>query len=348
MGRVFSLVLIGFVALGWGCDRAKDASVDSSTSSSASSPLAVVRLGYFANLTHAQAVLGVSSGDFQKALGPTQLSTKVFNAGPELVQALNAGAIDIGYVGPGPALSAFANSHGEALRVVAGAAANGVVIVARQGSGIRTMQDLKGRQIVTPQLGNTQDVSARHYVTAVLGQSDSSNVKGVPNSQQPGLFDRGTVDAAWVPEPWGERLMDQTGATLVGEEEDLWPGHEFALTVIVTTPEFLAAHPDVVGEVLNVHHVWTVRLSANAEQYADQLNQALSDLSKTKPMPAGLVRQALARIAFTDDPLPATFATMGQWSSDLGFSRGAPNLTGLFETGIMSKIAGASPAATQP
>src|SRR6476661_2323853 len=59
-----------------------------------------VRIGYFANLTHAQAVLGVSSGEFAKALQPTALETKVFNAGPSLIESLLAGEIDVGYVGP--------------------------------------------------------------------------------------------------------------------------------------------------------------------------------------------------------------------------------------------------------
>src|SRR5258708_13093173 len=65
-----------------------------------------IKIGYFANLTHAQAVLGVASGDFERTIAPAKLEAKVFNAGPSLVEALFAGEIDIGYVGPGPALSA--------------------------------------------------------------------------------------------------------------------------------------------------------------------------------------------------------------------------------------------------
>jgi NitT/TauT family transport system substrate-binding protein len=152
-------------ALLGGCNKNENA-----TAPSASAPLAEVRLGYFANVTHAQAVLGVSSGDLQAALGTTHLTTKVFNAGPELIEAMNAGAVDVGYVGPGPVLAAHVNSRGLAVRVISGSAANGVVIVASKDSRIQSLSDLKGKRIATPQLGNTQDVSARHYVTAVLGQ----------------------------------------------------------------------------------------------------------------------------------------------------------------------------------
>src|SRR5690349_24033394 len=113
--RVLILALIGALA---GCGS-RDA---------ASGPSPEVRIGYFANLTHAQAVLGVSSGEFASAIAPAKLTPRVFNAGPSLVEALFAGEIDIGYVGPGPVLSAYSKSHGQAIRVIAGAAANGVVI----------------------------------------------------------------------------------------------------------------------------------------------------------------------------------------------------------------------------
>src|SRR6202042_3691275 len=99
--------------------------------------------------------------------------------------------------------------------------------------------DLKGKRIATPQYGNTQDVAARHYVVSDLKESDATDVLAIANAEQSGLMSRKQIDAAWVPEPWGSRLIAETGATLVGEEKDLWPGKQFSLTVVVTTPEFL-------------------------------------------------------------------------------------------------------------
>lgn len=326
------LISLAIGVLVVGCDNSKNSSAPDATQS-----LPELRLGYFANVTHAQAVLGVASGDFQSALGTTHLKTRVFNAGPELIQAINSGDIDIGYVGPGPVLAANASSHGQAVRVIAGAAADGVVIVARQGSGITKLTDLKGKQIATPQLGNTQDISARHYVTAVLGQPDANNVKGIPNSEQSGMMARGLIDAAWVPEPWGARLISDTGATLVGEEKDLWPHGEFSLTVVVTTPQFLAQHPDVVANVLRIHDEWTRRLSVSARQYADQLNDDLAQLTGKK-LPSDVLQGALDRTKFTDDPIQETFTTMGQWSYDLKFVKSPPDLTGLFETDLIRGI----------
>ena len=304
---------------------------------SAEAPPTQVRLGYFANLTHAQAVLGVSSGEFASAIAPATLNTKVFNAGPELIEALLAGEIDVGYVGPGPAINAQAITHGQGIRVVAGAAANGVVIVAREGSGIKSLEDLKGKKLATPQPGNTQDISARHYLQAVLRQSDLSNVVPQTNAQQSGLMTRGDLDASWAPEPWGSLLVSQAGAHVIAEEKDLWPDKQMVITVVVTTPEFLAKHPDLLEKILQVHRHWTERLNIDPAKYDAQLDQALFALTN-KRFPKGVLPTALARVKFTDDPGEATFRTLGQWSYELGFAKQKPDLTGLFDTTILRKL----------
>src|SRR4051812_26440084 len=150
------------VAMVVGCKKGSD------SAAGPSAPPAEVRIGYFANVTHAQAVLGVDSGDFAQAVAPSKFSTKVFNAGPYLIEALYAGEIDIGYIGPGPALNAYTKSKGKGLKVIAGAAGSGVLIVARKDSGINKLSDLAGKTIASPQTGNTQDIAAKHYITAEL------------------------------------------------------------------------------------------------------------------------------------------------------------------------------------
>jgi NitT/TauT family transport system substrate-binding protein len=275
------------------------------------------------------------------------LEPRVFNAGPALIQALFAGEIDVGYVGPGPVLAANERTAGRGIRVIAGGAANGVVVVARRDSDIRSMKDLAGRRVATPQQGNTQDISARHYLQGELHQSDLSNVMAVSNAEQSALMARGQIDAAWVPEPWGARLIAETGARLVAEEKDLWPGGRFALTVVVTTPEFLAAHPDVVEKLLAVHHRWTERLRADPGKYAPELAKALVGLTG-KDLPAGVTEQALRRVEFTDDPLPETFGRMGEWSYELGFLRREPRLDRLTDTGILRRVAAAAGPTTRP
>ena len=306
-------------------------------SSAAASAPPQVRLGYFANITHAQAVLGVSSGDFSSAIAPARLKTQVFNAGPSLIEALLAGEIDIAYVGPGPALNAQSITHGQGIRVIAGAAANGVVIVARDDSGIKSLDDLKDKKLATPQHGNTQDISARHYLQSVLKQPALDNVLTISNAEQVGMMTRGQIDAAWAPEPWGSLLVAQANAHVVAEEKDLWPDKQFVLTVVVTTPEFLADHPDLVEKMLHVHHDWTTRLSANRSEYESLLDHALFSLTN-KRLPNGVLSGALARVKFTDDPGQQAFRTLGAWSYELGFQRQKPDLTGLFDETILRKL----------
>jgi NitT/TauT family transport system substrate-binding protein len=291
---------------------------------------AEVRIGYFANVTHGQAVLGVATGDFGAAVAPAKLSTKVFNAGPGLIEALFAGEIDVGYVGPGPALSAHEKSRGQGIRVIAGAAANGVLIVARKDAGITSLKDLAGKRVATPQAGNTQDIAARHYLTAVLGQKDANKVLAIANAEQAGMMSRGEIDAAWAPEPWGSRLIIENGATLIAKEnEELWPGKSFELTVVVTTPHFLEKHPEIVKKVLGVHATWTQRLRDNPQAYTGQLGDALFALSGKK-LPPGVLEAALTNVTFTTEVHDETFATLGQWAYAVGYAKAPPNLDGLF------------------
>uniref|UniRef100_UPI002811C632 ABC transporter substrate-binding protein n=1 Tax=Arthrobacter sp. TaxID=1667 RepID=UPI002811C632 len=73
-------------------------------------PASELKLGYFGNITHAAALVGVKQGFIEENLGSTTLSTQVFNAGPAAIEALNAGAIDAAYIGPNPAINSFVKS----------------------------------------------------------------------------------------------------------------------------------------------------------------------------------------------------------------------------------------------
>jgi NitT/TauT family transport system substrate-binding protein len=298
-----------------GCRGSEQASLQESP------PLEKFRIGYFANATHAQAVLGVSRGAFRGVLGKTELETRVFNAGPSLVEALFAEQIDLGYVGPWPALSGFLRSRGEGLRVVCGAAQNGVSIVARRGSGIRSLEDLRGRRLATPQLGNTQDIAARHFLTKVLGQPDTKNVFCVANAEQVSLMARGEIDAAWVPEPWGERLLREADAVLVAEEKDLWPDKVFSLTVVVATPALIRSHSAVIRGVLGVHRQLTNELGVGSKEVVAELAGALGGLTG-RPLASEALAAALGRVRFSDVASRRTFETIAQWAHELELGNG--------------------------
>ena len=310
--------------------------------SAAGTPLRELRLGYFANLTHAQAVLGVENGDFAKTIAPAKLTTRVFNAGPSLIEALFAGQIDIGYIGPGPAITGHGRSRGQSVRVVAGAAANGALIVARRDARINSLADLKGKKIATPQLGNTQDISAKHYVKAILGQPDFSNVRPVNNAEQSAMMIRKQIDAAWVPEPWGSRLIAEADAKLIAEEKEIkemWPGGELALTVVITTPEFLKKHREVLGKVLQVHRRLTRRLQDEPEACVPELDVALFKLTNKK-LPPGVLAASLKHVRFTDDPLESTLASMAKWAYEVDVAKEVVSLEGLVDLSVLKEGSG--------
>ena len=336
------IVVLAAAVVTFGCDKDRTGAGAQGPGATGGGP-PQVRIGYFANLTHAQAVLGVASKDFENAVAPAKVSTKVFNAGPSLIEALFAGEIDVGYVGPGPALNAHAKSRGQGVRIVAGAAANGVLIVARKESAINTLQDLKGKRVATPQLANTQDIAARYYLTHELGQPDHKNVIPVPNAEQAAMMSGGQIDASWAPEPWGSLLVAQAGAKVIGQEKDLWPRKEFSITVVVTTPEFLQKHPATVEKLLAAHAVWTERLNKEPAKYVPQLKAALFALTN-KQLPEGVVESALSNTKFTDEPLPHTFETMATWSHELGYAKEKTDVGGLIDTSILQKLKGAPPA----
>lgn len=297
-----------------------------------------IRLGYFANLSHAQAVLGVSSGEFAAAIAPARLTTRVFNAGPSLIEALFAGEIDIGYIGPGPAINGFTRSKGEGLKVVAGAAANGVSIVVRKGAGIQSLDQLKGRRIATPQLGNTQDIAARHFLIHKLGQSEANNIIPISNAEQLGLMKRGEIDAAWAPEPWAARLIAEADGVLLKEEKELWEGKRFTLAVVIASPAFLKRDSENVRKLLAVHRRWTKQLTDEPARTQPLLGNALNDLTG-KSIPADAFSTAFSRTLFTNEPLPETLRIFSQWSYDLGFAKEMPNLEGLVDLTILNSLA---------
>jgi NitT/TauT family transport system substrate-binding protein len=181
-----------------------------------------LRLGYFPNVTHAQALVGVADGTFARALGG-KLETRTFNAGPAAMEALLAGDLDASYVGPGPAVIAYLRSKGEGLRVVAGAVSGGAVLVVRDARG---PADLAGKRVASPQLGNTQDVALRTWLRA-NGLGTDGGPRGVEvtplaNTEIRSMFERGELAGAWVPEPWGARLVHDAGGRILVDERSLW------------------------------------------------------------------------------------------------------------------------------
>ena len=227
------------------------------------SPSNVLRLGYFPNLNHAQVIIGLANGHFQKALSEhgtdsgeegdkgTSIKEYVFSAGPSAIEALFAGQIDVAYVGPNPAINGYLASNGEGIRIISGSASGGAVFVVRNDSGIQTTSDLGGKKFASPQLGNTQDVALRKYLiqNGYETVENGGNVTVVPvkPSDILTLMLKKEIDGAWVPEPWGARLVKEANGKIFVDERDLWPPDgKFVTTNIIVRTDYLKNNPETI------------------------------------------------------------------------------------------------------
>ncbi|OFI37337.1 sulfonate ABC transporter substrate-binding protein [Arthrobacter sp. SW1] len=313
----------------------------------APSPATELKLGYFGNVTHAPALVGVSKGLIAKELGSTKLSTQTFNAGPAAIEALNAGAIDATYIGPNPAINSFVKSNGESIRIIAGAAAGGAQLVVKPG--INSAADLKGKTLASPQLGGTQDVALRAwllkqgYKTSTDGSGDV-NINPTENAQSLKLFQDGKIDGAWVPEPWASRLVLQAGGKVLVDEKELWEKGEFVTTVLIVNKKFATEHPETVKALLK-GHVESVKWlnSAPADEKASVINAALKD-SAGKPLAADVIARSLKNITYTTDPLAGTYKKLLQDGVDAGTTKQA-DINGIFDLRGLNEVTGTKTSA---
>ncbi|MFJ6028585.1 ABC transporter substrate-binding protein [Pseudarthrobacter sp. NPDC092424] len=328
---------------------ASNLSRNSGAEAAASGPAAELRLGYFGNVTHAAALVGVKNGYLAGALGSTRLSTETFNAGPAAIEALNAGAIDAAYLGPNPAINSFAKSQGESVRVIAGAAAGGAQLVVKPG--ISSASDLRGKTLATPQLGGTQDVALRAWLakqgfkTNVDGSGDVA-INPTDNAQTLKLFQDGKLDGAWLPEPWSSRLVLQAGAKVLVDEKDLWDGTgtgkpgQFPTTVLIVNQRFAAAHPDTIQALLAGHAESVAWLNKAPEaEKAQVINAALQEAAGAA-LAGDVLDRALANITFTLDPLAGSFQHLLRDGVEAGTTKEA-DINGLFDLRALNQVSGA-------
>jgi NitT/TauT family transport system substrate-binding protein len=303
----------------------------------------VLRVGYFPNITHAQALIGLAGGQFEKAVGPgVRIEWKAFNAGPSAIEALFANAIDMTFVGPNPTVAGYVRSQGEAVRVISGAASGGVSLIVRQSAGIQKASDFHGKKVATPQLGNTQDVALRAWLRAngMKPREKGGDVQVLPitNADQFTLFLKGQLDAAWAPEPWAARLVHEAGGRIFLDERDLWPNREFVITNLIVHPKFLKEHPDVVKNFLRAHVDLTDWINKNPAQAKQIMNQQLQK-DTGKPLPPEVLDDAFSRMAVTYDPIRSSLLTSTKQAFEEGFlGRTQPDLSGLYDLTLLNEV----------
>ena len=319
-----------------------------------SSQSRTLRIGYFPNLNHAQAVIGLQQeGDFQRILNANnsngnnsvKIESFVFNAGPSAIEALFGGQIDVAYVGPNPAINGYLASGGQGIRIISGVASGGASFVVRNDSGIESMKDLGGKKFASPQLGNTQDVALRKYLmdNGFKTTENGGNVTVVPITPADilTLMLKMEIDGAWVPEPWATRLVKEANGKIFVDERELWPPDgNFVTANIIARTDYLKENPDIIKRLLQAHIDKTVWINENKEQAITTFNGALKKITG-KTIPEDEIRDALMRLEFTYDPIKESLLKMADNAYELGYLGNGGSkldLSNIFDLTILNDI----------
>ncbi|XVV11916.1 ABC transporter substrate-binding protein [Actinoplanes sp. CA-131856] len=312
---------------------------DDSASGGSTAEASAIRLGYFPNITHAPALIGVNKGYFQSALGSTKLETKTFNAGPAAIEALFSGAIDATYIGPNPAINGWAQSKGSGLKIIAGSTSGGAGLVVKEG--INSPADLKGKKIATPQLGNTQDVALRAWLKENGLNADTQgggDVSVLPQDNATALqaFAQGSIDGAWVPEPNLSRLVLESKGKVLVNEKDLWPNGLFVTTHLIVTQDFLKKYPATVKKLLQGHLQALDEIekdNAGAQKAANEQIKALSG----KPLKDEVLASSFKNLTFTADPVASSLYTSAKHAEEVGLLKPV-DLKGIYDLGPLNEL----------
>ena len=337
---VAALPLLALAACGYGSDSKDTDTAKVAAGAKKIDGLDSVKIGYFGNLTHGTALVGVNKGFFQKELGATKASYATFNAGPSEIEALNAKSIDIGWIGPSPSINGYVKSGGKSLKIIGGSASGGVKLVVNPDK-IKSLKDIKGKKIATPQLGNTQDVAFLNWIADQGWKVDAQSGKGdvtvvrTDNKITPDAYRSGSIDGAWVPEPTASKLVAEGGKVLL-DEGDLWPDKKFVITNVIVSQSFLKDHPDVVEAVLRGSVKTNAWINANPDEAKAAANKALEKLSG-KALPAAVIDPAWKSIQFTDDPLASTLNTEAEHAVKAGLLE-KPDLKGIYDLTLLNKV----------
>jgi NitT/TauT family transport system substrate-binding protein len=299
-----------------------------------------LRLGFFPNVTHATALVGVQRGIFDEKLGSdVTLTTQTFNAGGDVVEAIFNGGLDASYVGPNPAINAWAQSDGEAIRIISGATSGGAFLVV--SPDITKPEDLAGKKLGSPQLGNTQDVALRAWLLDQGFETDQEgggDVSVLPQANADILtaFASGALDGAWVPEPWATRMIEEGGGHILVDERDLWPNGRYVTTQLIVATAFLDAHPDLVKKLLEGQVAANQFIHDDPEASQQAVHDAISEITGSD-LDAAILAKAWKNLEFTNDPIASSLTESAAHAEELGLLE-ATNLDGIYDLTLLNEV----------
>ena len=327
--KIGSAILTGIVAV------AAIAIVGIASSSDESTHENKLRVAYFPNIGHAIPIIGMEKGIFESQLGPeTKIESKLFDSGPQVIESLFAGSIDIAYVGPGPAINGFLKSENHNVKILSGAASGGASFIVHPNSPINSVSDFAGKRIAAPQIGTTQDVSLRNYLAEnglrPAEKGGSVVVLNISNPDIYTLFTKGEIDGAWIPEPWASILVLELDGKRLFFEEELWPEKKFASVLLIGREEYVQENHQVIQRWLESHQQTIGWINENPEETRVIFNQFMKK-TMGKSFSDSVIDESLSNLEITSDPIKSSITTFAQRADTLGYlGRHGYSLDGIY------------------
>ena len=347
--RVSYVLAVVAVVLMWAGGCASGGSGSNPGAAGGGTGPVTLRLGYFPNVTHATPLAGIEKGIYAEKLGQDKLVVQTFNAGPAAVEALFAEGLDATYIGPNPAINAFAKSNGEAIRIISGATSGGAFLVVKPS--VTQASDLKGKKVASPQLGGTQDVALRAWLGEQgLKPDQAGGVSVVPqeNAQTLETFKTGSIEGAWVPEPWATRLVEEGGGKVLVDERSLWPNGQFVTTHLVVRTKFLKEHPATVKRLLEAQVAANQFVNSNADEAQRLTNQGIERITGKK-LSESVIASSWRNLTFTNDPIASSLTKSAQDAERVGLLKKV-DLKGIYDLTTLGEVltaAGQQPVAAE-
>lgn len=292
-----------------------------------------MHIGYFNNITHPQALLMKAEGSLQERIGDdVTLKWTAFNAGPAEVEALFSGDIDIGYMGPVPAISANVKSQGDVV-ILSGATKGGAILVTKNNSNIKDIKELSNKTVAIPQIGNTQHLCLLALLDEIGLQPVSSGgtvtISAVANADIANMMERGDVDAAFVPEPWGATLLEQ-GAKLLLDYDEIYMEGTYDVALVVVRKEFMEYNPDLVDTFIKEHEAATRKITEEQENALKTINAELKNATG-KALDDSIITEAFKRIKASTKLNKDSIMGFADISKEAGFIGEVPESENLFQ-----------------
>jgi NitT/TauT family transport system substrate-binding protein len=302
----------------------------------------VLRLGYFPNVTHAQALYGITTGFFQGVLQPdVTLEPLAFNDGSTAITSLLTNRVDMIFVGPSPTLKALAAAGPDYIRIIAGGSSGGAMFVIQPDLTLDTNASFAGKKFASPQYGNTQDLALKHFLFTkghqTLDRGGDVDVINPANPDILSLFQLHQIDGAWVPEPWASRLVLEAHGKVLVDERSLWPNGRFVTTQIVTTKRYLDAHRLLLSRFLDAEVTMTLRLQNLTFPAMNTINNAIANVTRIRLANATL-QAAFGNMNLTYDPIRTSLTTYLAWARELGLLSSGVDASRLYDLSLLNEV----------